>query len=200
MRSVKQSIRKRVKLFGKAIPVWALIAVVCAGAVVAGYAWYSATVGVEVKEPLTFGVNYVGWEESDAVGDKILNGYYNQGSSLTCSVSLYAGESTNGNPMLPEEIKETMPFLTISGTAHTFNSFEIVNDAGAPLTVSFAVVGESDDVYMVVWEYPDLYRKLNGYTVIIDGNDFIMKGIGVVAEEDAVPIDAHEFTVEVFRG
>jgi len=188
-----------VKLFGREIPLGALIAVACAGAV-AGYVWFSATVSVEVREPLRFGVNYVGWEAPP--GADMAGGYYSQETPLTCSVSLRAGESTHGNPEVPEEIRDSMPLLTISGTDHAFNSFEVANEAVAPLTVTFEVTGGSEDVYMVVWgdpSDPSEAMPLDGYTVTVDGNGFIMRGIGVVAEPDAEP-GLYEFTVRLFRG
>lgn len=201
------------RLFGKRwhrLPVGIISAVlvICliAGGAFAAYGFFTATAEVEVGEPFTFGVNYVGWDAP--AGADMVAGYYSQSSPLTCSAAMMAGEVTHGNPIIEDEaLRDSMPPLTIGDTPalgipsayHTFNSMQVANDAGLPITVSFAITGESANVYMVVWESPDLYTKLNGYTEEISGNGFIMRGIGVVAQEDAAP-GAYTFTVTVSRG
>lgn len=194
---MKSFLRKR--WHGIPVGIITVVLLICltAGGAFAAYQFFTGTVEVEVGEPFTFGVNYVGLEAPS--GADMVAGYYSQSSPLACSVSLRAGEVTHGNPTIPESERDLMPLLVIDGSSHTFNSMEVANAAGLPITVSFAVTGESENVYMVVWESPDLYRKLNGYTKEIPGNGFIMRGIGVVAEEDAMP-DAYTFTVTVSRG
>jgi len=193
---------RKVKLLGRAVPLWLIIAVlvvILGVAIAASYVWFTVTVKVEVKEPLKFGVNYVGWEAPP--GADMVGGYYSQETPLTCEVSLCVGESTHGNPELPEEIRDLMPLLTISGTDHTFNSFQVANEATAPVTITFSVSGETESVYMVVWgdpSDPDDAIPLNGYTVTVDGNSFIIRGVGVVAEGSAEP-GTYEFTVEISR-
>jgi len=194
--------RKSVKIFGRAVPLWlitVLLVAIVGVAAAASYVWFTVTVKVEVKEPLKFGVNYVGWEAPP--GADMVGGYYSQEIPLKCEVSLCVGESTHGNPELPEEIRDLMPLLTISGTDHTFNSFQVANEASAPVTITFSVSGETESVYMVVWgdpSDPDKAMPLNGYTVTVGGNSFIIRGIGVVAEGGATP-GVYEFTVEISR-
>jgi hypothetical protein len=180
----------------------------CIGLVFASYTFFMSTVNVTVAEPFKFGINYVGWEESDAVGDPMGYSYYSQASPFTCSVLLRAGESSHGNPDVPEAIRDLMPILTVGGTPaegpapwpglHTFNSMMVANEAVLDIDVTFTVSGQTADVYMVTWEGTTV-SVLNGYTVTVPGEGFIMRGIGVVAEGDAVP-DAYTFTVVVSRG
>jgi len=189
--------------------VLALLALALAtGGVLAAYTFFSGTINVEVGEPFTFGVNYVGWEAPE--GADMVGGYYSQSSPFTCSVSLMAGESSHGNPNLPEEVRDLMPLLTIgdepaSGIPspyHTFNSFAIENDAGVPIIASFTVTGETPEVYMVWWgeeEGQPVGGMLNGYAPEVPGDGFIMRGIGVVAQEDAVP-GTYTFTITISRG
>ena len=193
------------------IPIAILLAVLAlalaTGGVFAAYNLHNATVNVTVEEPFTFGVNYVGWEAPP--GADMIGGYYSQSDTFTCSVALMAGESSHGNPTVAEEIRDLMPILTLGETPavgpppwpglHTFNSMQVANDAGLPIAVSFTVAGETEDVFMVVWEYPDLYRKLDGYAPEVPGDGFIMRGIGVVARDGAVP-SPYSFTVTINRG
>ena len=199
------------KLFEKrwcGIPAGAVIAVllVCllAGGAFAAYNWFSGTAKVSVGEPFTFGVNYVGWEAPP--GADMVAGYYSQSSPFTFSVALMAGESSHGNPNVPEEIRDLMPLLTIGETPalsipspyHTFNSMQLANGAGVPMTVSVAVAGETSKVYIVYWGGQTVER-LNGWSPAIPANGFIMRGIGVVAQEDAPPGD-YTFTIAITRG
>ena len=194
------------------IPVGIITAVLAmclvAGGVFAAYNFFSATVDVTVEEPFTFGVNYVGWEAPE--GADMVGGYYSQMTPLTCSVALMAGESSNGNPEVSMPEREALPCLTIGeepalsipSPYHTFNSMQVANDAALPITVSFAVTGETENVYMVWWGEEDgepIVGPLNGHTEEVPGNGFIMKGIGVVAEADAIP-GTYSFTVTVNRG
>ena len=171
----------------------------------ATYNLITASVNVSVGEPITFGINYVGWEappNADLPG-----GYYSTSSEFTCSIAMYAGEKSHGDPTLPEAIRDLMPILTVGSTPaesipspyHTFNSFIVVNNGRLDMDVTFTVSGQTGDIYMVVWEYPDVYTYLNGYTVTVPAGDFIMHGIGVVAEADATP-GSHTFTLTVSRG
>lgn len=201
---MREFLKKRWHSIPVALVSAVLVLALVAGGAFAAYTFFTATVEVEVGEPFTFGVNYVGWE---APPDPDMGSYYSLGDSLTCSVALMAGESSNGNPNVAMPEREELPLLTIGeepalsipSPFHTFNSMQVANDAGLPITVSFVVTGESENVYMVVWESPDLYRTLNGYTEEISGNGFIMRGIGVVAKAGATPA-THTFTITVSRG
>ncbi len=178
------------------VSVLLVIALMSSGAL-AAYNFFTATAEVEVGEPFTFGVNYVGW---DAPPDAdMIAGYYSQSSPLAFSVTLKAGEVSHGNPSVPEEVRDLLPLLVIDGTDHTFNSMQVANDGLLPITVSFAVTGESEDACMMVWESPDLYCPLDGYTTEVPGSGFIMRGIGVVVDGGAEPIP-YSLTVTVTRG
>ena len=192
----------------KKISIAVLASALCVSVVFASYNFFNATVNVNVQEPFTFGINYVGWEESDAVGSPMGYSYYSQATPFECSVLLRAGESSHGNPDVPEAIRDEMPILTVGGVPaegpapwpglHTFNSMMVANEAVLDIDVTFTVYGETADVYMVTWEGTTV-SALNGYTVTVPGEGFIMRGIGVVAEGDAVP-DPYAFTVVVSRG
>ena len=205
---MKSFLKKRWHHLPMGIVTAVLAVCLLAGGAFAAYNFFTATAEVKVGEPFTFGVNYVGWEAPS--GADMIGGYYSQSSPFTCSVALLAGESSHGNPDLPEAIRDLMPPLTIGDTPapgipspyHTFNSFAIENDAGVPIVATFTVAGETTSVYMVWWGEEggqQVVGKLNGYTPEVLGNDFIMKGIGVVAEEDAEPGD-FTFTVTISRG
>lgn len=186
-----------------------LLVCLVGGGAFAAYDFFTGTVEVEVGEPFTFGVNYVGWEAPP--GADMVAGYYSQSSPLTCSVAMKAGEVTHGNPIIEDEaLRDSMPPLTIGDTSapgipspyHTFNSMQVANDAGLPITVSFAVTGESENVYMVWWGEEagePIGGKLNGFSLEVPADGFIMRGIGVVAKADAGPSD-FTFTVTVSRG
>jgi len=205
---MKRFLKKRWHHLPIGIVTAVLVVCLLAGSAFAAYTFFTATVKVGVEEPFAFGVNYTGWEAPP--GADMAGGYYSQTSPFTCSVALMAGESSHGNPNVPEAIRDLMPSLTIGeepatsipSPYHTFNSFAIENDAGVPITVSFAVTGETAKVYMVWWGEEagqPVVGKLNGYTPEVLGSDFIMRGIGAVAEADAIP-DAYTFTVTVSRG
>lgn len=181
-----------------------LITCLLAGGALAAYQFFTATVNVEVEEPFTFGVNYVGWEAPS--GADMAGGYYSQLSPLTCSVALMVGESSNGNPDVDMPEREQLPCLTIGEEPcprdvyhgyHTFNSMQVANDAGVPIKVSFTVTGETSKVYMVTWD-EGIVQKLNGYTQEVPAGGFIIRGIGAVADAGAAP-GSHTLTIKVSR-
>ena len=180
--------------------------VLLVGVIFASYNFFTATVNVNVQEPFTVGINYVGWDAPP--GGTMIGGYYPVGDTLDCSILLRAGESSHGNPDVPEAIRDLMPILTVGGTPavgpapwpglHTFNSIQVANDAVLDIDVTFTVSGETADVYMMIWEGTTV-SALNGYTETVPCEGFIMRGIGVVAEGDAAP-GSYTFTVYVWRG
>ena len=190
----------------KKILIAVLTTVIMVGVTFASYNFFTATVHVGVQEPFMFGINYVGWEAPP--GADMAGGYYSQATPFTCSVLLRAGESSHGNPDVPEAIRDLMPILTVGTTPaegpapwpglHTFNSMQLANAAVLDVDATFSVSGETADVYMVTWEGTNVYA-LNGYVVTVPGEGFVMAGIGVVAEGDAAPGD-YTFTVYINRG
>ena len=192
-------------MISKKMLIAVLAIVLMVGVVFASYNFLSGTVDVTVDEPFKVSVNYVGWEAPPYPAEGPGGYYIIEGNTFTCTVSLMAGETTNGDPNAGDlPTRELMPFLQIVSPhpfetwTHTFNSFAVSNDAHLPLTVTFTVIGETEDVYMVTWEETTVHR-LNGYSYEVPAEGFIMRGIGVVAEADAAP-GTYTFTVYVSRG
>ena len=175
------------------------------GVVSASYNFLSGTVDVTVDEPFEVSVNFMGLEAPPYPAEGPGGYYIIEGNTFTCTVSLMAGETTNGDPNAGDlPTRELMPFLQIVSPhpfetwTHTFNSIAVSNDAKVPITVTFVVTGETEDVYMVTWEENTVYR-LNGYSCEVPAEGFIMRGFGVEASADAAP-GTYTFEITVYRG
>jgi len=192
-------------MISKKMLIAVLAIVLMVGVVFASYNFLSGTVDVTIDEPFKVSVNYVGWEAPPYPAEGPGGYYIIEGDTFTCTVSLMAGETTNGDPNAGDlPTRESMPLLRITSPhpfetwEHTFNSIAVSNDAGVPITVTFVVTGETEDVYMVTWEENTVYR-LNGYSCEVPADGFIMRGFGVEASADAAP-GSYTFTVQVSRG
>lgn len=185
MRSVKQGMRKRVKLFGKAIPVWILIAVVCAGAAVAGYSVWSHTYWTTVTEPIEV-TAIDSWVGGSIPPETIEPGL----GTVFALVEIHNGGGFSHNVTVAwgqlgsEEDKNNGTGIVTYATAYYI-------DADGKML---------DDIFRVVYSGTETFKiYTDGHDTADGKSSYVRVQVNVMVYEDAPP-GAINVPVEVFRG
>lgn len=194
------------KLFGRVIPIWALIAVVCAGTVAASYLVWSYTYGTTVKEPIVVYTSTSEWTNPGPPANMYAGDFYvgrwlihNEGNNpLTVTVRISDSKYTRSAITigLSDEVGSLGPYDTYGSDG------TLVTDSNN-IETNLVVVkyNEYNEYTFTIGTYD--YPKWDGTPESLTEHgltSYIKLLTGFAVEDDApAPLDIN-WTIEVFRG
>lgn len=160
------------RLFSRVIPIWALIAVVCAGAVVASYCVWSHVFGITVTEPISVVVT----QEFD--------------ETIEPGLGTMAVFEIHNSGALSHSVTVTWPQSAAAERPAIYATIRYIDSEGNSL----------DDIVRVDYDGTKTFKLYTDGHDTADGkSSYARVQVSILVWEDT-PDGAYDIPVEVFRG